>query len=46
MVSLNDADNEQSISTNGEDVNDALDRLEAYLATGNPSWRAWGKKRK
>lgn len=46
MVSLNDADNEQSITTNGEDVNDALDRLEAYLATGTPSWRSWGKKRK
>jgi len=46
MVSLNDAENEQSISTNGKDVDDAIERLEAYLATGTPSWRPWGKKRR
>lgn len=46
MVSLNDSDNEQSITTNAGDVNEALDRLEAYLTTGTPSWRSWGKKRK
>jgi hypothetical protein len=46
MVSLNDADQEQSITTNGEDVNDALDRLEAYLANGTITWRSWGKRRK
>lgn len=46
MVSLNDSENEQSITTNGETVEDALDRLEAYIAPGNASWRAWGKKRK
>ena len=46
MVSLNDSENEQSITTNGKDVDDALDRLEAYIAPGNASWRPWGKKRK
>jgi len=45
-VSLNDPEQEQSISTNGESVDDALDRLEAYLAAGNPSWRPWGKKKR
>lgn len=46
MVSLNDSEAEQSISTNGEDVTDALDRLEAYLASGNPTWRSWGKRKR
>lgn len=47
MLSLNDQENEQSITTNGESVEDALDRLEAYLSVGNPTWRAWkNKKRK
>jgi len=46
MVSLNDSDNEQSITTNAESVEEALDRLEAYLSTGTPSWRPWGKKRR
>lgn len=46
MVSLNDGENEQSISTNGKTVDDAIDALESYLATGNPSWRPWGKKRR
>lgn len=45
MVSLNDSDLEQSISTNGENVQDALDRLEAYLTGGNPTWRPWGRKK-
>jgi hypothetical protein len=46
VLSLNDAENEQSISTNGESVTDALDRLEAYLGAGNPTWRPWGKKKR
>jgi len=45
VVSLNDSDAEQSITTTSETVEDALDRLEAYLASGNPSWRSWGKKK-
>lgn len=45
-VSVNDAENEASITTQGESVEDALDRLEAYLAAGNPTWRQWGKKRR
>jgi hypothetical protein len=44
-ISLNDPENEASITTQGSGVEDALDRLEAYLATGNPTWRAWGKKK-
>jgi len=46
MVSLNDPENEQSITTNAQSVEAALEALEAYLATGNPSWRAWGKKKR
>jgi len=46
MVSLNDADQEQSISTNGKTVADALEALEVYLATGSPTWRPWGKKKR
>lgn len=45
-VSLNDADGEQSISTSGESIEDALGRLEAYLAAGNPTWRPWGRKKR
>lgn len=45
-VSLNDSDGEQSISTSGESIEDALDRLEAYLAGGSPTWRPWGKKKR
>ncbi len=46
MATLTDADNEQSITSNGPTIEEALDRLEAYLASGNPSWRQWGKKKR
>jgi hypothetical protein len=46
MLSLNDQENSQSITTNGESFEDAMNRLEAYLAGGNPTWRPWKTTRR
>ena len=45
-VSVNDPENEASITTNGQTVKEALERLEAYVSGPNPSWRQWGKKKR
>jgi len=45
-ISLNDPEGEQSITTNGRTIDETLDALEAYLATGIVTWRQWGKKKR
>ena len=46
VVSINDPDAEQSITTTAETVREAMERLEAYLGQPHPSWRPWGKKKR
>jgi len=45
-VYLSDPENSAGINTAGSDVNDAMEKLEAYLATGSPTWRPWQNKKK
>lgn len=48
QISVNDTDNEQSITTTAGSLDEALETLEEALGAGRNLWRKWGgfKKRK
>lgn len=46
MVSVTDRDNSRSLNSTAETSCEALDAMEALLASERRPWRYWGKKRR
>jgi len=46
QVNVNDAENEQSITTTARSLDEALTLLEEALAAGRNLWRKWGNFKK
>jgi len=45
-IYLNDPENKAGINTNGKTVRECMEALEAYLATGEATWRPQGQKKR